>query len=786
MATKKEIEITLKSSFDSKGVEEARKQIESLRNAGKPSSGQNTNTNADDQAKALEKEAQAEERRQKKAQEAADAIEQSRRREKAALNELVSELEKYQAALKKATQQENHPDRLKALKNIDELEKRISALTRAQEREAQAAEKAARAEAQAAEKSRALNQSTQQLDKGSQQATRSVKNMGQGMLQVAYFMDDVQYGIKGILNNIPGLVMGFGGGAGLAGAVSIAVLAGAKLYEWMGNTEAKSKELAKALEQQNEAIEESQKIVASFNNEAALKTSNDLTAKIAGNRKEEAQALKESVREQQRLLDLQSKILDNQDQADLLKLETDYYSGAFGDPESFSARLFFEGKQEDIRLRARARHRQEQEESARINVSNAERDLASKTEATNRNSERLGGLQDQNILSYQEREKLNGEILNAEKQIFDNLLSIAKTTRNAAELTGNFKGFGRISDDDLQGWIKQLIENGGNTSVLKNTFFQGVSAHNSNVFRTAPKLMEDVLSIGNGRVQLDRLNALRKQRTDSDNALVDAGYDVSTDDALREAYKNRDKAVEQAQESLKKAIEDQTEAEKSLTTSTQQLEEVRKINASEEKIDEAQRERNEAVEQQKRIVQAQKENENAIKDQIRERENEVRELKKEISRLKERTKNQRDKRDNIIENVNLAGFSKSLTDALSSPDRDVSGRARERKSNINEAYSAIIRYIKDAFKDNRVTENEMEFLSKKLMQELSSRGENKITYAQTLDLVKRIIALVEKGSSDGNQYRAAIKSMEARVQRLEKESQAQKTGLNMVAGWFVS
>lgn len=725
MATKKEIEITLKSSFDSKGVEEARKQIESLRNAGKPSSGQNTNTNADDQAKALEKEAQAEERRQKKAQEAADAIEQSRRREKAALNELVSELEKYQAALKKATQQENHPDRLKALKNIDELEKRISALTRAQEREAQAAEKAARAEAQAAEKSRALNQSTQQLDKGSQQATRSVKNMGQGALQAAYFFDDLQYGIRGIMNNIPGLVMGFGGGAGLAGAMSLAVLAGAKLYEWMGNTEAKSKELAKAIEQQNEAIAKSQEAIASFNNEETLQKSNDFTAKIAGNRKEEAQALKESVRDQQRLLDLQSKVLDNQDQADLLKLETDYYSGAFGDPENFSTRLFFEGKQEDIRLRARARHRQEQENSARMNVSIAESDLSSKIETTNRLSERLRGLEDQNILSYQEREKLNGEILNAEKQIFDNLLSIAKTTRNAAELTGNFKGFGRISDDDLQGWIKQLIENGGNTSVLKNTFFQGVSAHNSNVFRTAPKLMEDVLSIGNGRVQLDRLNALRNQRTASDNALVDAGYDVSTDDALREAYKNRDKAVEQAQESLKKAIEDQTEAEKSLTTSTQQLEEVRKINASEEKIDEAQRERNEAVEQQKRIVQAQKENENAIKDQIRERENEVRELKKEISRLKERTKNQRDKRDNIIENVNLAGFSKSLTDALSSPDRDVSGRARERKSNINEAYSAIIRYIKDAFKDNRVTENEMEVLSKKLMQELSSRGENK-------------------------------------------------------------
>lgn len=768
MSTKKEIEITLKSSFDSKGVEEARKQIESLRNAGKPSSGQNTNTNADDQAKALEKEAQAEERRQKKAQEAADAIEQSRRREKAALNELVSELEKYQAALKKATQQENHPDRLKALKNIQELERRISALTRAQEREAQAAEKVAR--------------SSNQLDRNSQQATRSVKNMGQGLLQVAYFMDDVQYGIKGIMNNIPGLVIGFGGGAGLAGAMSLAVLAGAKLYEWMGNTEAKSKELAKAIEQQNEAIAKSQEAIASFNNEETLQKSNDFTAKIAGNRKEEAQALKESVRDQQRLLDLQSKVLDNQDQADLLKLETDYYSGAFGDPENFSTRLFFEGKQEDIRLRARSRHRQEQEDSARMNVSIAESDLSSKTETTNRISERLGGLEDQNILSYQEREKLNGEILNAEKQIFDNLLSIAKTARNNEE---NLLGLGLISKDDIEKWINQLIDNGGDTSALKNTWLQRQFVTPSSTFRSAPKFMEDVLSLGNGRAQLDRLNALRAQRAASDNALVDAGYDVSTDDARVEAYKNRDKAVEEAKEALKNAIEDQTEAEKSLTSSTNKLAEVQQINASEETIDEAQRERNEALEQHKRIVQAQKEYENAIKAQIREKEDEVRDLKKEISQRKSGAKTQQERRDNVIENINLAGFSKSLTDALSSPDRAISGRARERKANINEAYGAVVRYIKDAFKDNKVTENEMEVLSKKLMQELSSRGEN-TTYKQTFNLVKRLVALVEKGTSNGKGDQAEIKSLESRVQRLEKEAQAQKKGLNMIGNWFVS
>lgn len=629
-----------------------------------------------------------------------------------------------------------------------------------------------------------LNTSTEQLDKGSQNATRSIKHMGQGMLQVAYFMDDVQYGIKGILNNIPGLVIGFGGGAGLAGALSLATLAGAKLYEWMSDTEAKSKELTKAIEQQNEAIAKSQEVIASFNNEETLQKSNDFTAKIAGNRKAEAQALKESVRDQQRLLDLQSKVLDNQDQADLLKLETDYYSGAFGDPENFSTRLFFEGKQEDIRLRARARHRREKEDSARMNASIAESNLSSKTETTNRLRQRLGGLEDQNILSYQDREKREGEIVSTERQIFDNLLSIAKTVRNSKEQEG-FLGVGRISSSDMRAWIQQLIENGGDTSALENTFLQKTNIARLPNFRSAQQLMEDVLALGNGRAQLDRLNALRAQRAASDKALVDAGYDVSTDDARIEAYKNRDKAVEEAKEALQKAIEDQTEAEKSLTSSTNKLAEVQQVNASEEVIDEAQRERNEALEQHKRIVQAQKDYENAIKAQIREKEDEVRDLKKEISRRKSGAKTQQERRDNVVENINLAGFSKSLTDALSSPDRAISGRARERKANINEAYEAVVRYIKDAFKDNKVTENEMEVLSKKLMQELSSRGEN-ITYKQTLALMKRLVALVEKGNSNGKGNQAEIKSLESRVQRLEKEAQAQKEGLNMIGNWFVS
>lgn len=109
---------------------------------------------------------------------------------------------------------------------------------------------------EAKQKIDSLNKSTDQLDKDSQRATKSIKNMGQGMLQVAYFMDDVQYGIKGILNNIPGLVIGFGGGAGLAGALSLATLAGAKLYEWLSDSADKTDDLAKKMKEQSKEVAE--------------------------------------------------------------------------------------------------------------------------------------------------------------------------------------------------------------------------------------------------------------------------------------------------------------------------------------------------------------------------------------------------------------------------------------------------------------------------------------------------------------------------------------------------
>jgi len=47
-------------------------------------------------------------------------------------------------------------------------------------------------------------------------------DFGRNMLTASYFVDDLQYGLRGIVNNVPQMVQAFGGGAAAAGAIGIA------------------------------------------------------------------------------------------------------------------------------------------------------------------------------------------------------------------------------------------------------------------------------------------------------------------------------------------------------------------------------------------------------------------------------------------------------------------------------------------------------------------------------------------------------------------------------------
>lgn len=62
----------------------------------------------------------------------------------------------------------------------------------------------------------------------------STRDMGRAALEVSRAVEDAQYGIAGVLNNLPGLVMMLGGGAGLAGALSLAVVGATQLVKHLG------------------------------------------------------------------------------------------------------------------------------------------------------------------------------------------------------------------------------------------------------------------------------------------------------------------------------------------------------------------------------------------------------------------------------------------------------------------------------------------------------------------------------------------------------------------------
>jgi hypothetical protein len=70
-----------------------------------------------------------------------------------------------------------------------------------------------------------LHGSTEVVSQGMTKLAHAGRGAGLGILQVSYAIDDLQYGFRAIVNNIPQIVYMMGGGAGIAGAVGIAAVA---------------------------------------------------------------------------------------------------------------------------------------------------------------------------------------------------------------------------------------------------------------------------------------------------------------------------------------------------------------------------------------------------------------------------------------------------------------------------------------------------------------------------------------------------------------------------------
>lgn len=71
---------------------------------------------------------------------------------------------------------------------------------------------------------------TKELRRQTLLAGKAGNNGALGFLAFSQAVEDAQYGIRGVLNNIPQMILGFGLGAGLAGALSLAAVGAVVLY----------------------------------------------------------------------------------------------------------------------------------------------------------------------------------------------------------------------------------------------------------------------------------------------------------------------------------------------------------------------------------------------------------------------------------------------------------------------------------------------------------------------------------------------------------------------------
>lgn len=579
---------------------------------------------------------------------------------------------------------------------------------------------------EAKQKIDSLNKSTDQLDKGSQKATKSIKNMGQGMLQVAYFMDDVQYGIKGILNNIPGLVIGFGGGAGLAGALSLATLAGAKLYEWLSSTEEKSVDLTKKLEEEREAFkklkEEVGEISRQNNNEQILRAAIDSAKKIADYRKEEANALKYSLDYRKELIALESGINDDEAEIARLKVEEDFANGKLGEgaeAERRRARLL-----EGIELDSRARRRNEREESAKLDVSDAvnKRIDAARTAREAQESLQNAKSNSYDIMSLEERRASEVSLSEMRKSLTNDLYEALKSYRDKERDSGALR-YRNVSD-------KSIYD-------TANEFVNGEEISNKLVYALLDKYRPSDAESRRAKIFDIQGNIER-----SDISLQDKGFNLGDMTFGDGGYLNAYKSYAETVETLEKEYE---ESEKSLISAkndeeiaTRKLSDVKRKNASEAAVD-IQRGRTSQA-QERRQIREETEKEDT--------ENEIEGRKKEIETKKDALKKNKDNFSAELERLVVAAGESA---------------SEQQKAMVRAASEAIRNQVKNASADGIIDSAEYTQIGVAFRDALRQQG------IQNTSILNGLTTNMKQALSLVNQQAAELRVQQARIDQLTRE-----------------
>lgn len=97
---------------------------------------------------------------------------------------------------------------------------------------------------------------------------------GAAVLELSRGLEDLQYGVRGVLNNIPQLALALGGGAGLAGVISIVAVGASALWTALGD-EKKTDAAAASINKVKDAIDTFKKAINEIKEAERLRNTKD-------------------------------------------------------------------------------------------------------------------------------------------------------------------------------------------------------------------------------------------------------------------------------------------------------------------------------------------------------------------------------------------------------------------------------------------------------------------------------------------------------------------------------
>lgn len=218
-------------------------------------------------------------------------------------------------------------------------------------------------------KGRANNLATAQVG-----GAKSTRNSSMALLELSRAAEDAQYGIRGVLNNIPGLIISLGGTAGLAGAISIAAVALAQLLprmrEWMGMTD-DAKEAQEALKASVERFKDAINRQRTDAIEAAARSAVDAQGREQDAYAATLNSINLQIRALAQLDRAATAAIDKQGALDKLRIDAALQRGEIDEPTAIAAKA-----QVDRDVRGRRLSRERATSRARIQLGQYEAGVA--------------------------------------------------------------------------------------------------------------------------------------------------------------------------------------------------------------------------------------------------------------------------------------------------------------------------------------------------------------------------------------------------------------------------